>query len=192
MKLSSKGVPYCFFHEFSKRYDYFLKKYKGGPYDFSQKITKIVIHHWISTEPPPHARGRTWFFRKIRKNHDDFLRKNHVLPEEILYGTTRFFRKIRENKFFFLRNNFANILRKNMVLPYFTEEHSSSVFSGRTMFFRKIFAKLFRKIKIWSFRIIQFWCPLLEDVHNHIQNGGFGHVLHHTRASKGLEKSTSL
>ena len=93
------------------------------------------IHHWISTDPPPHARGRTWFFRKIRKNHDDFLRKNHVLPEEILYGTTRFFRKIRENKFFFYgttlqifygRTWFFRILRKNIVLPYFPEEPCSS------------------------------------------------------------------
>ena len=79
--------------------------------------------------PPCHARGRPWAFRIFRKNHDDFLRKNHVLPEEILYGTTMFFRKIRKNKFFFFTEQHCK---------YFTEEHSPSVIYGRTMFFRKI------------------------------------------------------
>ena len=45
--------------------------------------------------------------------------------------------------------------RENHVLPYFTEEPCSSVRYGRTMFFRKIFAKLFRKRKNLSSRILR-------------------------------------
>ena len=98
-------------------------------------LSNLFIIGSLRNLPPTRARktmGLPNFPEEPWSSGEFFLRKEMI----IIYGRTWIFRN-----------------RENQGLPYFTEDHGSSVFSGRPMVFRKIFAKLFRKKKNLSSRI---------------------------------------